>query len=299
MLTRRLLPSLVKRLSVLSNADEGSLTYYTGVELGPVSHLRRCALLVGPEFHQKLPEEWGVEVIQTHSAQEVFYRLSEEFKEDFLESERLQPSKSAWVHPEAKLGAGVKLGPGSVIGNCVLEDGVTVGPQALVYSKSHIKEGTSIGASTVVGAPGMMWVWGGAGKKEKIFLEQLGGVEIGSNCRIGSNITIVRGNANEVTKIGNDVCIAHGSMVGHGCRIDDLGHLANKVALGGSVVLGKACFLGSGATVSPGNVLTDGVVLGAGATLVKNAVEPGVYVGCPAVRKEATKRDMRGVPKWR
>ena len=157
----------------------------------------------------------GRYLIRTSSAQEAFYRLSAEFKEDYLESDRLQFLNGVWLHPEAKLGSGVQLAPGAVIGNCVLGDDVSIGAHAVIHAKTHIGNGTSIGASTVVGTAGMMWVWGGPDGREKVFLEQLGSVTIGEGCRIGSNISIVRGNANEETVFEDGVCVAH-SMIGHG-----------------------------------------------------------------------------------
>ena len=299
MVSRDSLPTGVNRMSVLPNADKGCVTYYTGTDLHHVAHLRECALLVGPDFKEELPQEWEVEVIRTRAAQEAFYRLSADFKEDYLESEKLELKAGAWVHPEAKLGERVVIGHGAVIGPCEIKDDVVIGPQAVVYAKSTIEKGTMIGASTVVGVAGMMWVWGGPDLKEKVFLEQLGSVKIGAGCRLGSNISVVRGNANEETVIEDGVCIAHGSMIGHGCQLGENAHLANNVSLGGGVRLGHSTFLGSGSAVAPGKKLGSGSILGAGSTLVSTSEEPGVYVGTPAKFKHAPKRNMSGVPTWK
>ena len=299
MLSRLSLPPGVERLSVLACAEKGCLTYYVGSDVDHVAHLRNCALVVGPEFEGGLPEEWGVHLIRTSSAKEAFYRLSAEFKEDYLETERLQFVDGVWVHPEAKLGSGVQLAPGAVIGKCVLGDGVSIGPHAVIYAKTRIGNGTSIGASTVVGTAGMMWVWGGPDGREKVFLEQLGSVTIGAGCRIGSNISIVRGNANEATVLEDGVCVAHGSMIGHGSRLGRNVHLANNVSLGGGVVLEEGAFLGSGSVVSPGKSLAAGCILGAGSTLVSNGDKLGVYVGAPARWKGEVKQKMSGVPEWK
>lgn len=298
MLSRSSLPAGVERLSVLACAEKGCVTYYTGSDVDHVAHLRDCVLVVGPDFEGALPEEWGVHLIRTSSAQEAFYRLSAEFKEDYLESDRLQFLNGVWLHPEAKLGSGVQLAPGAVIGNCVLGDDVSIGAHAVIHAKTHIGNGTSIGASTVVGTAGMMWVWGGPDGREKVFLEQLGSVTIGEGCRIGSNISIVRGNANEETVFEDGVCVAHGSMIGHGSRLGRNVHLANNVSLGGGVTLEEGAFLGSGSVVSPGKSLAAGSILGAGSTLVSDGDKVGVYVGSPARWKGDVKQNMSGVPKW-
>ena len=299
MVSRESLSPGVNRLSVLPNAGEGCATYYAGSDVNHVSHLRDCVLIVGPDFKDELPSHWKVLVIRTPAAQEAFYRLSAEFKEDYLESEKLELRGGAWVHPEAELGERVLIGHGAVIGPCEIKDDVVIGPQAVIYAKSKIEKGTSIGASTVVGVAGMMWVWGGTDRREKVFLEQLGSVKIGEGCRLGSNISVVRGNANEETVIENGVCIAHGSMIGHGCQLGENAHLANNVSLGGGVRLGHSTFLGCGSAVAPGKKLGSGSILGAGSTLVSTSEETGVYVGTPAKFKHAPKRNMSGVPNWK
>ena len=89
------------------------------VMAGHVAHCRTVSYGGWTRLKGRCREEWGI-LIRTSSAQEAFYRLSAEFKEDYLESDRLQFLNGVWLHPEAKLGSGVQLAPGAVIGNCVL-----------------------------------------------------------------------------------------------------------------------------------------------------------------------------------
>ena len=141
-----------------------------------------------------------------------------------------------------------------------------------------------------------MWVWNG---EDRVFLEQLGGVKIGRDCFIGSNVSIVRGSANEITTIGDYTCMAHGTKIGHGSQIGQYNHFANNVSIGGSVVSGRSCFFGSGSTVPPGKILGDEVIVGAGAVITKNCPHSGISSGVPAIRRGDVKDGMSGIPAWR
>ena len=175
-------------------------------------------------------------------------------------------------------------------------ENVRIDANCVIYSKTEVLDNARVEANTVLGATGVMWVWDGS---ERVFLEQLGGVRVGENCFIVSNVTVVRGSANEWTEIGDYTCIAHGTMIGHGSKIGRYNHFANNVSIGGSVATGEGCFFGSGSTVPPGKRLANEVVVGAGAVVTKNISESGVYSGVPAARMGDIKEGMSGVPKWR
>ena len=184
------------------------------------------------------------------------------------------------------IGLGVKIG-----------DNVTIGPNSVIYSNTEIGDNVEIGANCTIGTEGMMWVWDG---DVKVFLKQLGGVKIGNNCIIGSNSSIVRGSANELTILEDGVNMAPGCCIGHGTFIGKQTHLANNVSTGGSSYISEYCFIGSSAVVSPGVVIgsTD-VTLGSGGVMAKSTEESGVYVGIPAKLLKKTEGKLRGMPQWR
>lgn len=281
-------------LSVLKNAGENCITYYVGNKLEDVNHLKDCTLLCNKDFNPKLP---NVKLIQVNDPQLEFYRLSKKYKKDYLECDKMifDDKTKSHIHKEAKIGNNVKIFPGCIISRCTIQDNVEIHPNVTIYAESIIGKNAIIQASSVIGAAGVMWVWDG---DERVNLEQLGSVEIGENCFIGSNVTIARGSANDRTKIGDHTCIAHGTSIGHGCRIGNYNHFANNVALGGSVVTGKNCFFGSGSVVHPGKKLTDNIILSASGTVTKDLEEQGVYVGTPAIKKKEITTNLSGVPKW-
>ena len=142
-----------------------------------------------------------------------------------------------------------------------------------------------------------MWVWD---KNERVYLEQLGGVLIEKNCRIGSQCEIVRGSANEVTLIGEGTCMAHGTLIGHGSQVGKYVHMANGVKLGGSVTISDYNFIGSGAVISAGvKLLANDIILGSGAVATKDLTTNGVFVGTPAKFIKASTGKLSGIPTWR
>jgi len=277
-------------LSILSEAAPGCITYYTGNSLDHCCHLKDCTLICHTGFTPSLP---GVTLIHTDDPQLYFYRLSKEYAEDYVEVSSLQYINGSYIHKDAKIHPSTEIHPGCTIGKAVIGEDCVIHAGCMIYAKTIIGKGTYIEANTVIGAAGMMWVWDG---EEKIFLEQLGRVSIGNNCRIGSNITIVRGSANEVTMIGDGVCMAHGTKIGHGCHIGRDVHFANNVSLGGSVSVHDRSFLGCGSTVSPRCKISATVILGAGACMTGSTCEPGVYVGVPARKIKEIDQSHSGVP---
>lgn len=281
-------------LSILKNAIPNSITYYVGNNLDHLKHLNHCTLYCNQHF--QLPNT--VKQIIVEDPQLEFYKLSKNYKEDYLDNENLKWNSifKCYVHIKAQIGDNVKIGAGSVIGNCIIEDNVEIHSNVVIYAKSLIKSGTIIESNTTIGCTGVMWVWD---KNERVYLEQLGNVIIGENCRIGSQCEIVRGSANETTLIGKGTCIAHGTLIGHGNVVGEYVHMANGVKLGGSAVVSNYNFLGSGAVVSAGiKLLAEDIVLGAGAVATKDITKEGVYVGTPAKRIKSTSGKLSGIPKW-
>jgi len=284
-----------KYLSVIKNAGSGSITYYVGENKDDVAHLKNCILICKHGFSPQLE---NVELVHVDNPQLKFYELSKDYKEDYLDSENLVFSKkyNSYIHKAAKIGTNVKIGPNATIGNAEIDDNVTIHPNVVIYSKTHIQKNVTIEANTTIGGTGIMWVWN---KSERVYLEQLGNVIIQEDCIIGSHCQIVRGSANETTIIGKSTCMAHGTLIGHGCHIGNYNHFANGIKLGGGCITSDYNFLGSGAVLSAGNkILAQDVILGAGAIVVKDIIEEGVYVGNPAKRIKSSTGKLSGIPKW-
>ncbi len=277
-------------LSVLQNASDGAIVYYVGDNEEDVKHLENCTLLCKPNFKPSLNK---VDLIPSQDPQLDFYKLSEKYKKDYLENDKLEFVEGYYLHKDAVIGKNVTIGKGSVIGKCIINDNVIIHPNVVVYAETEIKSDVIIEANTVIGAEGVMWVWD---NEDRVYLHQLGGVIIEEHCRIGSNVTIVRGSANENTIIGEGTCMAHGTLIGHGCIIGKNNHFANNVSLGGGVKICDDCFFGSSAVLSAGCTINDIILVGSGGVLGGTVEKSGVYVGVPAKWKKEYQGKMSGVP---
>lgn len=233
-------------------------------------------------------------LVRVAHPQLAFYKLMRFF---FQEKRTHSIHPSAVIDPRAIVGADVHIGPFCVIGKC------EIGPGVKLTSHVVVTDGCVIGANTVVeshstiGASGVAWIWDGE-TGERIVQPQIGGVVIGKDCFLGSDISIVRGSVNEDTTIGDGTVIAHGSKVGHGCAVGPHNHFANNVSLAGNVVTGERCFFGSACVVRPMIKLAADTTVGAGAVVVESVDEPGlVLMGVPAKSIRPNKQKLSGVPK--
>ena len=83
-------------------------------------------------------------------------------------------------------------------------------------------------------------------------------------------------------KIGKHVIINLDCTLGHDDVTDDFVTIYPSVNVSGNVSVGKCCELGTGMQIIQGKTITSGVILGAGAVVVKDIIESGTYIGCPA-----------------
>lgn len=284
----------MNKLSILKNAVPNSITYYVGSNPNHLKHLTNCILYCNHHFNI----DKSVKQVIVKDPQLEFYKLSQQYKEDYLDNDNLIFSSKykAYIHKDAQIGNNVKIGAGSIIGKCIIEDNVDIHSNVVIYAKTQIGNNCIIESNTTLGCTGAMWVWD---NNDRIYLEQLGNLIIEKNVRIGAQCEIVRGSANESTIIKKGTIISHGSLIGHGNVVDEYVHMANGVKLGGGCYIGPRNFLSSGTVVSAGvKLLAEDIVLGAGAVATQNLTQEGVYIGIPAKRLKSTKGKMSGIPKW-
>lgn len=167
-------------------------------------------------------------------------------------------SKKATIHKSAKIGkyctieAGVVIGKNAHIGhhcvikaNTVIEDHVTVGDHCTIHanttiSHSHIGHHVTIHRGACIGQDGFGFA---TENGSHISVPQLGRVIIGNHVNIGANCCIDRG-------AGPD------TIIGDGCRLDNL------VQIGHNVRLGKGCVVVSQVGISGSTKCGDYVVIG-------------------------------------
>ncbi|MGZ3653832.1 MAG: acetyltransferase, partial [Bdellovibrionota bacterium] len=72
------------------------------------------------------------------------------------------------------------------------------------------------------------------------------------------------------------------SSLDHDCTLGEDVHIAPAAALSGNASVGDGCMVGIGSCVKQGVRIFSGCTIGAGAAVVRDCLEPGVYVGVPA-----------------
>lgn len=99
------------------------------------------------------------------------------------------------------------------------------------------------------------------------------GCFIANFCHIGPEAVIGKN-----TIINNAAIVEHEVVVGCHC------HIGPNATISGRCKIGDLVFVGVGATVKDYITICSDVVIGAGATVVKDIVEPGIYVGSPVYK---------------
>lgn len=216
-----------------------------------------------------------------------FYVLSEYFyKEDIIS-----------ISKESMIPKNCIIGTNSTIGECNIGNNVVIGNNTVIEDGVSIGDNTVIGNNCSIGCFGISWTWK---ENKKIFLYTIGKTIIGNDCKISSNVKIVRGVFTKDTILGDQVFVAPGSAIGHGSKIGNGVHIANNCSIGGSATIDSNCFLGSSSTVSTHAVVGSGAIISSSCCVISNQMLDGnsVYVGTPArkIKNISNKYNFNGVP---
>lgn len=282
----------VDRVCSLLKKEARGLYYYSGEDPEMFGSLQESVVICKSSI-ARATEGCSCLAVE-EDPQVVFYRLC-----GVLFNTKPSPGihATAIVHPEARLGSGVHVGPYSVIGRSTIGSGSVIHSHAVIMDGCTIGERVVIGSHSCIGATGAVWVWGA--DDERLTLPQVGGVWVGDDVFMSSDVSIVRGMLSEDTMIGRGCVIAPGSKVGHSVVMDEDVHLANNVSIAGSATIGARCFLGSGCSIRSHAKLAPDTIVGLGAAVVHDVVVPGTTVaGVPATELKP-KTQRKGVPKAR
>jgi UDP-3-O-[3-hydroxymyristoyl] glucosamine N-acyltransferase len=169
------------------------------------------------------------------------------------------------VGPWAVLGAGVQLGARTVVGaGVVLEDGVQVGEDCALDAHVVCYAGTLLGnrvkvkAGAVIGGIGFGFHSDRDGHER---IPHAGGCRIEDDVEIGANCTIDRGSVDD-------------TVVGAGCKLD------NQVHVGHNVRMGRHCLLMGGVMIGGSTRLGHGVIVGGRAGITnQREIGDGARIG--------------------
>lgn len=248
----------------------------------------RCTLLVVPNAHRSFVESVSF----------------------FYESEPIPTGihSTAIIDPTAKVTDGVSIGAFCVVGagvqlqsGAILHSSVTVGRDVSVGARTElhsgvvIREGCIVGSdcvihnNSVIGADGFGYIPDPATGIRKV--PQVGIVSVGDNVEIGANTSIDRATIGVTligthTKIDNQVQIGHNVVIGKHCLI------CAQVGIAGSATLGDGVVLGGGTGVADHVTIVSGVRVGGHAGVTTDILEPGDYLGMPAIKAGMHRRQQ-------
>lgn len=206
---------------------------------------------------------------------------------------------TAVIHPSARLGKDVAVGPHAIIdaestigdrthigAGCYVGPQTTIGSDCRLHPNVTVREQCSIG-NRVILQPGVVIGSCGFGyttdrNGHHIKLNQVGSVTIEDDVELGANTTIDRSRFKETrigrgTKIDNLVQIGHNAVIGPDNLIVALTGVAGSAETGRHVVLAGQCGINGHIKIA------DGVILSARSAASKSITKPGKYGGTPAM----------------
>ena len=209
------------------------------------------------------------------------------------------------VHESTTIGKGCKIGAGCYVGkDVVLGDGVVLYPNVTVLDEVKIGNGTIIWPGTVIrerceighyciihtntsiGADGFGFTPREDGQG-LVKIPQIGNVIIGNGVEIGANTCIDRGKFSS-------------TIIGDGCKIDNLIQIAHNCELGRSVIvaattgiaggakIGDGAMIGGGVSIKEQTVIHPGAAVGAGSGVMNDIPAGKIVLGYPATDSRET-----------
>jgi len=215
------------------------------------------------------------------------------------------PKYAAGIHPTAVVAPTANIGFGTHIGPyCFVEDGVELGPRAVLHSFVTIYRGAKIGADffahahavvregcqigdrvvlqngAVIGGDGLGFAKNTDGSWHKMV--QTGPAVLEDDVEVQANACVDRATVGE-TRIGHGTKIDDLVLVGHASQVGANTMLCGQVGLAGSTKIGEGCILAGQVGTAGHLTVGDGTVVTAQSGVPNDVPAQSLYSGYPAV----------------
>ena len=281
----------IRDVASLADAAPDQITFLDNPRyLAQARATRAAACLVRPAHADRLPDE--VARLITDEPYRGYARIAASFHPDGGSAWRRPSASGRRLPPGAQIDPSARIGPGCrIAGGAVIEADAEIGPRCRIDANAVIGAGVRLDADCIVG-PGAtlshcligarVVIHAGArigqdgfgfalGAGGPLKVPQVGRVLIDDDVEIGANTTIDRGSSGD-------------TVIGRGCKIDNLVMIAHNVRLGPHcVVVAQSGISGS-------------TQIGAGSMLAAQVGITGHLTLGPSVRLAARSAVIRDLP---
>jgi UDP-3-O-[3-hydroxymyristoyl] glucosamine N-acyltransferase len=218
---------------------------------------------------------------------------------------------TAEVAEDAAIGPFCHIGPRAVVGpGTVLHGGVTLGqettlgqgcelwPGVVVRERCTLGDRVIAHPNAVIGADGFGFrqARDAAGEPYMAKMPQVGTVELGADVELGAGTCIDRGKF-AATVLGKGCKLDNLVQIGHNCHLGQHVTLAACCAVGGSVTLGDWVLVGGGAMFRDHVTVGPRAQIAGAAKVVRDLEADGQYAGGPAKPHRAVLRELSALEK--
>ncbi len=284
----------IRNVCSMETAGKGDICFfYDKKSKAKAQEIKASACITTRELAGLIPEE--VIVLISENPKLSFIELTTAFYQEFKPCAGIE--KSAVISSSAKIGTGCYIGH-----HAVIEDDVVIGDNCIIEANAFIGKGCKIGNNCRIGNNASIayclmgndcYIYTGArigqdgfgfsvvnGRHQRI--PQIGRVIIGNDVEVGANTCIDRGALDD-------------TIIGNGCRIDNLVQIAHNDKIGNYCILvaqtgiAGSCTFGDYVVCGGQTGFADHLTVGSGAQIgaqsgVMRDIEPGAIVmGSPTV----------------